>query len=251
MKLAEQRIQLAVMAGILLFGVFGAMLFHNKNKLIQQRILTAEIQKQEKLRLKAIIDSQETERQRIAAELHDGLGQVLSAARVNLAASDQSDIHFATALDLIDKSCSDLREISHNMMPSLLKKAGLTAALYEIADRINQAGKVIVSIDHDEKFERLKPEIEIQIFRIAQELINNILKYAEASEVQIQLMKEEDVFTMMVEDNGKGFDKEILNTTSGNGWYNINSRLKLISGEVEIDTRPGSGTVITLIIPTT
>jgi signal transduction histidine kinase len=216
----------------------------------QQRILTEEIQKQEKLRLKAMIESQEAERQRIATELHDGLGQVLSAARVNLAASNQADSHLKTSLDLIDKSCTDLREISHNMMPSLLKKSGLPAALHEITDRINQSGKISVTIDHDDNFGRLSSEIEIQIFRIAQELINNILKYAEATEVQIQLIVEDSMFTMMIEDNGKGFDKEILNSTSGNGWYNIKSRLNLISGDVEIDTRPGSGTVVTIIVPT-
>jgi len=250
LKLAGQRIQIAIMAGILLFGVFGAMLFHNKNKLNQQRILTEEIQKQERLRLKAMIDSQEAERQRIAAELHDGLGQVLSAARVNLAASNQEDGHLKTSLDLIDKSCSDLREISHNMMPSLLKKSGLPAALNEIAERISQSGKINVTIDHDDNFGRLSPEVEIQIFRIAQELLNNILKYAQAKEVQIQLMMEDSIFTMMVEDNGNGFDKEILTSTAGNGWYNIKSRLNLINGEVEIDTRPGSGTVVTIVVPT-
>jgi signal transduction histidine kinase len=250
LKLAGQRIQIAIMAGILLFGVFGAMLFHNKNKLNQQRILTEEIQKQEKLRLKAMIDSQEAERQRIAAELHDGLGQVLSAARVNLAASNQADEHLKTSLDLIDKSCADLREISHNMMPSLLKKSGLPAALNEIAERINQSGKINVTIDHEENFGRLSPEIEIQIFRITQELLNNILKYAQAKEVQIQLMMEDSIFTMMVEDNGNGFDKEILTSTAGNGWYNIKSRLNLINGDAEIDSRPGSGTVVTIVVPT-
>lgn len=249
LKLAQQRIQIAVMAGILLFGVFGAMLFHNKNKLNQQRILTEEIQKQETLRLKAIIDSQEEERQRIAAELHDGLGQVLSAAKVNLAASDSQDKNVRTSLELIDKSCTDLREISHNMMPSLLIKSGLVAALNEITDRVNDIGKFDVTVDSDIEFSRLKPEIEIHLFRIAQELLNNIIKYAQATEVQIQLSNENGIFTMMVEDNGKGFDKNSLNESSGNGWYNINSRLKLISGEVEIDSRVGSGTVVTIVVP--
>ena len=81
-------------------------------------------------------------------------------------------------------------------------------------------------------------------------MINNILKYAQAKEVQIQLMMEDSIFTMMVEDNGNGFDKEILTSTAGNGWYNIKSRLNLINGDAEIDSRPGSGTVVTIVVPT-
>ena len=221
LHISQQRVQLSVLTGIMIILVMSAGLFYNRNKLRQQQILNDEIKNQERIRLRAIIESQEEERQRIAAELHDGLGQVLSAARVNIAAlveETQRQPQIYQALELIDRSCKELREISHNMMPSLLVNSGLYAALIEMSNRINSTGILKIEVLEDGFIERVKSEIEINLYRIAQELITNILKYANATEVQIQFILEKEMLTMMMEDNGQGFDVKILQTAKGNGW---------------------------------
>lgn len=252
LHISQQRVQLSVLTGIMIILVMSAGLFYNRNKLRQQQILNDEIKNQERIRLRAIIESQEEERQRIAAELHDGLGQVLSAARVNIAAlvdETQRQPQIYQALELIDRSCKELREISHNMMPSLLVNSGLYAALIEMSNRINSTGILKMEVLEDGFIERVKSEIEINLYRIAQELITNILKYANATEVQIQFILEKEMLTMMMEDNGQGFDVKILQKAKGNGWYNIQSRTRLINGQIEIDSKVGNGTVVTLNVP--
>lgn len=243
--LSRQRTYLLLLVALVVAIALGASLFNSRTKLMQERKLNEEIQRQEAIRLKAVIESQEEERKRIAAELHDGLGQVLSAARINLASAGSKE-EINHSLELIDRSCRDLREISHNMMPSALAKGGIVPALQEMITRLNDTGKISIELDTDGMEQRLAPEVEVHLFRIAQELINNILKYADAKEAQVQLIREENNLTMMVEDNGKGFEKEKLESGTGNGWYNILSRLRLINGDVELDTQPGKGTVITI-----
>ncbi len=245
LMLSKQRLYLIALITVVIAVVLGTSLYTSRNKLKQERLLNEEIQRQESLRLRAVIESQEQERRRIAAELHDGLGQVLSAARVNLA-SAKGESEIKNSLELIDRSCSDLREISHNMMPAALGKGGIVPAIEEMIGRINAAGTTHFDLDVDGMDQRLPKETEVHLFRIAQELINNILKYAEAKEASVQLVRENNGITMMVEDNGKGFEKKQLEQGTGNGWYNILSRLKLINGEIEVDARPGSGAVFTI-----
>lgn len=252
LHISQQRVQLSILVGIMFALILTAGLFYNWNKLRQQQILNDEIQSQERLRLKSIIDSQEGERQRIAAELHDGLGQVLSAARINLASIDDKNLKdpkVDQVLELIDRSCRELREISHNMMPSSLINTGLVPAIRELALRLNSSELLQMEVVEDGITERIKHEIEINLYRIIQELITNIVKYANATEIQIQIIKENEVLTMMLEDNGVGFDKEILLSSTGNGWYNIQSRTRLLNGQIEIDSQIGNGTVVTLSIP--
>lgn len=243
--LSRQRMYLFALVAVIIAVVLGTSLYTSRNKLKQERLLNEEIQRQESLRLRAVIESQEQERRRISAELHDGLGQVLSAARVNLA-SAKGEQEIKNSLELIDRSCSDLREISHNMMPAALGKGGIVPAMEEMIGRINAAGTTHFELDVDGMDQRLPKETEVHLFRIAQELINNILKYAEAREASVQLVRENNDITLMVEDNGKGFEKKQLEQGTGNGWYNILSRLKLINGEIEVDARPGSGAVFTI-----
>lgn len=252
LRISKQRVQLAVMTGILLISILSGFLFYSRNKLRQQQLLNEEINRQEKLRLRAVITSQEKERQRIAAELHDGLGQVLSAARLNLASVDpdhEETPQLKKALDLIDRSCKELREISHDMMPSMLVKAGLIPAVQELISNVNQSGNLHIGLDAEQMEQRLDTEVELNLFRVLQELLTNIIKYAHSTEVQIQFIREEKTLTMMVEDNGVGFDTDVLNSSAGNGWYNIQSRLRLIGGQYEIDSRKDSGTVVTVDVP--
>ena len=245
LNLTQKNNQLLMLSAVLVLGALGALLFMNRQKLRRQQQLHDEIQHQQKLRLKAIIESQETERKRIAAELHDGLGQSLAAVRMRLSKEHTSE----ETVEMLDKSCVELREISHNMMPSNLMRSGLTVALKEMAGRINRTGQLKVTVDGEEDLPSLEVNAEVHLFRIVQELLNNIIKYAEATSSSVQLMADGKHYTLMIEDNGRGFDKSSLQKSSGNGWYNIQSRLSMLNGSVEIDTAPGRGTVVTIEVP--
>ena len=135
------------------------------------------------------------------------------------------------------------------MMPALLVKSGLVSAVEELAAKSGTTAALSIHIDHDENIGRLQQETEINIFRIIQELLNNIIKYAEATEVHIQFIREDNYLSLLIEDNGKGFDKNLLATSKGNGWHNIQSRLELIQGTIEIDSQPGNGTVVHIEVP--
>ncbi len=251
-QLLKEKTKFFVSIGLLLFVATISVLLYNRNKLKQNKIFSEQMLKQEKLRLKAVILTQETERKRIALELHDGLGQMLSAARLNVAALDgkngNSKNQYNNALILIDDSCRELRNISHDMMPALLVKSGLVSAVEELASK-SGSSSLVIHIDHDGNIGRMPPETEINIFRIIQELLNNIIKYAQATEVHIQFIREDNYLSFLIEDNGKGFNKNILATSKGNGWHNIQSRLELIQGKIEIDSKPLNGTVIHIEVP--
>jgi signal transduction histidine kinase len=257
-KLQEAEIDKQKTRAIFLYVLFfliiltGVLLF-NRYRLKAKQAAQEEKIKQERLRNQSIIRSQEEERSRVSRELHDGLGQMLSAARLNLASLENKNgsqpVEFKKALEMIDDSCIEVRNISHDLMPALLVRAGLISTVEELAEKTSASAKLEVFVDHDENNERLPQEVEINLFRIIQELLNNIIKYAQATEVHIQFTREENNFSLLIEDNGKGFDKNILQTSKGNGWHNIQSRLELIHGTIEIDSQRDNGTVVHIEVP--
>jgi two-component system, NarL family, sensor kinase len=251
---SNQRKTLVIVLSVLvLFVIALSLLLINRNQLKAREKLSSELLRQEQLRNKAIIITQENERKRIAEELHDGIGQMMSAVKLNVAALEQNlkekNEQYKSTIDLIDESCKELRNISHNMMPGILIKAGLIPAVKELVSKINSSGAINISVAADDPKIRLGETIEVNFFRIVQELITNIVKYANATEAQVSISMENNVFTIMIEDNGKGFDKEMLKTSPGNGWNNILSRINLLQGKIEIDSQPGKGTVVFIEAP--
>jgi two-component system, NarL family, sensor kinase len=124
-------------------------------------------------------------------------------------------------------------------MPQTLIHQGLAAALREFADRINGSGKVFVEVNIFGLEARLTELQEISIYRIAQEWVNNVLKYSDAKKVTMQVTCDDKEITLLVEDDGMGFDRELLLTSKGNGWKNMTSRANLIMGELDLDTQAG------------
>lgn len=256
LALTKKQTQLYLLAGAIALIVFASAYLYNRNKLKQQLTMNEEILKQEKLRLSAIINTQEEERKRISSELHDGLGQMFSAVRINVAALENklklngdSKEKFSGILEMIDDSCKELRNISHNMMPALLVKSGLIPALKELASKASNSDSIMIHVDYDENIQRPSPEIEINIFRIVQELASNIQKYSSATKLNISLNEANNQLTLMLEDNGKAFSKTLLENSKGNGWYNINSRLRMMNGKIELDSKEEKGTVVTIEVP--
>lgn len=208
-------------------------------------------------RINAIVNAQEEERKRISAELHDGLGQVLSAVKLNvsmlkddLGQNASTLSQYNTAMLLLDQSCNEVRNMSHSMMPAILVKMGLKEALRELASAINNTGVLKVMVDDKELDNEPAEIIKIHLYRIVQELLNNILKYANATEVQIQFSKDSHGLGLMIEDNGKGFDTTILNNSNGLGWHSIQSRIALLKGQIEVDSKPTTtGTAVFISVP--
>lgn len=242
----------ALVAVVLVLVLMALLTFSWLRQRAQQRRQLERI-RQEQERLSAVILGQEAERKRIASELHDGIGQLLSAVKLqvsSLANESPSSEKLETVLQMTDDAVREVRHISHAMMPNVLVKKGLVAALEEMAARLSLSDSFEVEVDVGELPKKLPEAHEIHLFRVVQELLNNIIKYAGATEVHVQLDQEGNVQTLMLEDNGRGFDATRLDQSNGNGWHNIKSRLQLLKGSIEFDTNVNrSGTVVFIEVP--
>jgi signal transduction histidine kinase len=153
---------------------------------------------------------------------------------------------FERSLDMIDASIKELRRVAHNMMPEMLTKFGLDEAVKEYCNTINATRLVEVQYQSLGMEERLDKSVEIIIYRIIQELLNNILKHAGATRAFVQLIRENNRLNILVEDNGKGFDTALLEMSKGAGWVNIRSRVEYLKGQLDIHSEPGKGTLVNI-----
>ena len=255
-QLARKNLQLwgFAVAAVLLF--IAGFSFYRKRQIQNKMHLQAEVMKQQDLSTKAIIQTEENERRRIAAELHDGVGQMMSAAKMNLSAFE-SDMSFKDEaqkqrlerlIALVDESCKEIRSVSHQMMPNALLKSGLANAVKEFLDKIDNR---IIKINlHTEGLqERLDSNRETVLYRVIQECVNNVIKHSGADNLDISLIKDADGIAATVEDNGRGFDINDKQKFEGIGLKNISSRVSFLKGTVEFDSSPGKGTLVAIHIP--
>ena len=240
---------------LLLVGTLLVRNFRQKQQLHRQKIKELENEKQ-LLAVEAVLKGQEEERKRLAKDLHDGLGGMLSGIKYsfssvkgNMVINEENALSFQRAMEMLDSSIIELRRVAHNMMPESLIKFGIDAALKDFCSDITNSGalKVIYQSFHLDDWQ---PEqtMSIAMYRIIQELVNNVIKHAEASEVIVQLVKNNNQLNIVVEDNGKGFDTGILKQSKGNGWGNIKSRVDYIKGNIEINSVTGQGTTVNIEI---
>ena len=146
----------------------------------------------------------------------------------------------------LDNSINELRRVSHNMMPEALIKYGLKEAIENYCESIDRSGELNVRLQTYGLERRMEQDTEIILYRIVQELLNNIIKHAEAKDVLIQLVRETGKFSLTVEDNGKGFDINRAREKGGAGLRNIQARAEYVNGIVDIRTSPGEGTSVTI-----
>ena len=144
------------------------------------------------------------------------------------------------SLNLIDEACTEIRNVSHNMMPNVLIKSGLSQALRELADKINAAGQLKVLLDAPPLNGNLDETTEVGIYRIVQEILNNTIKHSEASEAKITCVEKMNSLLVQVKDNGKGIDLAKIKNSKGIGWKNIQSRVELLNGSLNIETNKGT-----------
>jgi len=236
----------AILGGILTFG----FLWKNRITLKQQAELQATRASLRESQLRAVIGSQEEERKRFAADLHDGFGQMISALRLSLSNEKVDNHTLQHALGVLNDMNVEIRNIAFNLMPQVLMKGGLEEALKEFALRINRSGGVNVSVTAFDLDNAMAAEHRIALYRICQEWVNNVIKYSGGNQISIQLVKHPEELVLTIEDNGKGFDPTALMESQGNGWKNINSRLHMIKGSLEIDTQKDrQGTTLIISVP--
>lgn len=203
-------------------------------------------------RTEAILEAEDRERLRIARDLHDGIGQMLAAARMALgnflAKKKVENKHIQNSLDLLEESIKEIREISHNMMPGALTKLGLSTALKQFVNKINALGVLQIELQIIGIKERLNEKIETMLYRVVQEILSNIIRHAEATKVSIELVKHESELVLVIEDNGKGFDTN-ASKNHGIGIKNVATRVEYLNGSVNFDSAIGRGTSVIVEIP--
>lgn len=245
---------------ILIASFLGLLLtlgfLYNRYRLRQHNRYQQELNRQQNELFNAISLAQEQERKRIAQDIHDSLGSVLSAAKLKLAEVKEGkpelydDEKFLSGINLIDEASAELRNISHNIMPATLSKLGLVPAIKNLTQRISShKGLQVFFIAYD--FEKRPDEqTEISIYRIVLELINNIVKHADATKATVQLIRHPDHINITVEDNGKGFDvSDTEDEKSGIGLSSIAARVDYLKGKMDIDSKKGKGTTVIIDIP--
>ena len=225
--------------------------YDQKKKLQQQRI--TELETEKKLTAtEAVLKGEEQERTRLAKDLHDGLGGMLSGIKYsfqtmkgNLIMTPDNQQAFERSMDMLDSSIKEMRRVAHNMMPEALVKFGLDTALKDFCNDINQSGALKVTYQSmGLENAVIDQTTAITIFRIVQELINNTMKHASAKTAIVQVTKTDGNISITVEDDGKGFDPVILKGSRGIGWNNIRSRVEYLKGKLDVQSEPGKGTSV-------
>ncbi len=200
--------------------------------------------------LQSMVNGQETERTRIAKDLHDGLGGLFSTVKMYFSTLQHESPTlkenglFQKSYSLVDTASEEVRRIAHNMMPEVLMKLGLKNALKDLCDNISAGKLLTVSLQVHGMDKRLNSTTEIMLFRIIQELLNNIIKHANATEAIIQFIREESRLSVTVEDNGQGFNTEEADKQKHAGISTIQSRVSYLNGKMSIDSQKNVGTTV-------
>ena len=248
----------------LLLAFLGWRIYNNKKRTIEQKEI---LHQQELKSLKqreqitvynAMLQGQEQERNRIARDLHDGLGGMLAGVKLKLSSIVskekqqnhliQPDMEIYKVIHQLDQSVDELRRIARNMMPESLIYMGLQPALSDLCKSLNSE-KTSVDFEAFNLRDTYEQALQITVYRIIQELLTNAIKHAEAQSVMVQCSENENRLYITVEDDGKGFDPTSVEQKDGIGLSNIRNRVNLLQGTVEISSRPGEGTTFSIEIP--
>jgi signal transduction histidine kinase len=228
---------LSIIGIILLFSllIFFIISYHfavNKLKLTEKKIIQLQ-QENEIIAIKSALDAETAERTRLARDLHDGLGGMLSVLKLHLNDAENSQ----NARNMLDKSIDELHRVAHHLMPASLLRDGLKTSLEDFCLAVPNA-----NFDYFGDNSRFDDRIEVLIYRCAHELINNAVKYANADNIYIQLFQEPNRISLIVEDDGCGFD--VKTASYGMGLENIRTRIAAVKGTININSTIGKGTEV-------
>jgi two-component system NarL family sensor kinase len=253
-----------LIGGLLVVSLLGGLMYRNvsnQRKIAQQETLLKEKeiqqlqQERQLVATNSILKGQEEERTRVARDLHDGLGGILTSVKLTLSKvrgnfilPEASTVVFARALEQLDLAINEMRRVAHSMMPEALVRYGLPDSLKDFCEDLNETGQIKVHLQVLGMENRLDSSVEVVLYRIVQELLNNILKHAQATDAYVQLVRREEIVHLTVEDNGKGFDVKQAENQKGAGMRNIENRVAYLGGTLDIQSTVGEGTSVEIEI---
>ena len=259
----KRTIQLVMALGAVLGAYLIGWLLVNRTRLRARVALAQARAEQERAATAAVIEAEERERRRIGADLHESVGQLLTAAKLNLsglehelasvptAPADTRQL-LGTAITSLDDSLREVRSISHQLLPNALIRLGLAGAVRELVQQLSApAAGLRITLDAIGLERRLPPLVEGVLYRVVQELIANVVKHAHADDITLQIVHHGRELTVLLEDNGVGFDlaDALARPDGGIGLRNLYSRIGYLGGRLDIDSRVGRGTIVTIEVP--
>ncbi|MEM6262900.1 MAG: tetratricopeptide repeat protein [Bacteroidota bacterium] len=266
---AKQRIIFySIVGGVVLFlalMIFSALNYKNRQRAIiaeqevqlRQNEIDNLLKTQELELVTAVLNGQDEVRHKIASDLHDRLGGILSMVRLHfkefekniLKIGDRLEEQYRVADDLLNEATETVRNISHEIGDRLLLNLGLLPAVRDLAYKIESSRQLSVTVVAHDFDDRLPPKVEKNLYKIIQELLSNILKHADAQNITLNFLDVDDHLSITVEDDGKGFDTNTGSAQNGMGMISIYSRVEEINGSIIFDSQIGHGTTVALEIP--
>ncbi|TAF95964.1 MAG: hypothetical protein EAZ47_02780 [Bacteroidetes bacterium] len=252
----QKNTTIIIVAGIgALLLLFGYGVFRKK-QLEQKAVFAAEQAKQREQLTQAVIQAEEAERKRIASDLHDGVGQLFSAVKMNLSGllervsmpREEDQFLAEKTMALVDESCKEVRVISHKMMPNFLLKSGIASDIRSFIEKIDEH-TLKINFESIGFKEQLEFNEEVILYRVIQELINNVIKHSQANQLDLMLEKNKQHIQVSVADNGKGFDYETAVAKGGLGLKNILVRVEYLKGSIEFLPNKPTGSLVKIMVP--
>ena len=243
---------------LLVLALVGFAVRYQSSKLRQQKEVAQLQEAAQQQALAAALVAQEDERQRIAGELHDGVGTILALAKLHLYAPGTSPPPEASRL--IDQAVAEVRRISRNLQPATLQQLGLTQALRALVQAVPTDGTLEVRLEHDAPLGRFIPPHELMVYRITQELLANGLRHAQARHITLRVESSPGSLTLIYTDDGQGFNLAALEELPppgphgqpvGMGLINLRSRVAVLGGQLKYQSEPGAGTRVEAVLPVT
>lgn len=252
-RIKDKNILIAcITAGLLIIIIIGLLILRtnrHKQKLQAEKISGLQQDMQIKM-LKANISGSEKERSRIARDLHDGVSGTIGSVRARVGMlfrkyrTGDVDNDFKEIMQLLEDAAGEVRKTAHNLMPEILLQEGLVNATEMFCDRVNSNHELQVNFTSTGQVKRLPPDVELSLYRTIQELVNNIVKHAEAKNALVQVGFNKDIVSITVEDDGKGMDNGAVPAAYGAGLKTIAGRLMAMNGTIDITSSPAEGSSI-------
>jgi signal transduction histidine kinase len=253
-KLSQRKTELWLLIFVMISITGAAIFLFYRHQSRQKAAANAERISEQETRMSAVFQAQEEERRRIAKELHDGIGQTISAIKMNYQSLSGKAVEKELAPDfekigkMLENAGAEVRIISHQMLPKELEQFGLVPAVEGMLSLNLENAPLKYQFEHSGFTERIGSQIELAMFRVLQELISNVIKHSKANLLTVQLVKLKSHVVLNVSDNGIGFDVE-CKEKNGIGLLNIASRIDAIKGHLHYESEPGKGTSVTIRTP--
>lgn len=256
-KLKTYFLALSLVFGVLVFVLLYVYKQRTKSMKQQNELYNLALEKEKQhakiATLTALLDGQEQERSRLARDLHDGLGGLLSGTKIQLSTLNtkipaENKSEMSKSMEHLDNAVDELRRVAHNLMPDLLIKYGLEEALKEYANRMS-TDQLDIAVQFLGYTHTLEQDKQLLVYRIIQELVNNALKHADPQQIIIQLVENNDSYMVTIEDDGCGFELEQVQQTQSAGLHNIQSRVQFLKGDLHIHSELNLGTSIDFQFP--